>query len=166
MQWLDEAILHALAKSRSPWLNRAMADITSLGSPTVIILISVAAFSLLWIAQNRRGAARVVTAAAGAEIWLEIIKRVFERPRPTLVPYMVEFTGFSFPSGHALVATAVYGTLAAVACSYLQQRRARIAIRLYAGQLSQSSPFPGSIWASTTPLMLRAACYLEWPGSI
>jgi undecaprenyl-diphosphatase len=107
-----------------------MADITSLGSPTVIILISVAAFSLLWIAQNRRGAARVVTAVAGAEIWLEIIKRVFERPRPTLVPYMVEFTGFSFPSGHALVATAVYGTLAAVACSYLQQRRARIAIRL------------------------------------
>jgi undecaprenyl-diphosphatase len=129
MHSADEAILLALAKLRSPLLNRAMSDVSSLGSPTVIILISVAAFSLLWIVRDHRGAARVVIAAAGAEMWLEILKRIFGRPRPTLVPYLVEFTGLSFPSGHAFAATATYLTLAVVTSRHMQGYRSRVAIR-------------------------------------
>jgi undecaprenyl-diphosphatase len=129
MHSIDESILLGLAKLRSPLLNRAMSDISSLGSSTVIALISVTAFSLLWIARDHRGAVRVVTAAAGAEIWLEILKLIFGRPRPTLVPYLVEFTGWSFPSGHALVATATYVTLAAVLSSHMKERRGRTVIR-------------------------------------
>ena len=128
---LDEAILRLFADWRSPWLNIAATNVSSLGSATVMILVSVSAFSLLWIiARDRTGAAKVVIAAAGAQTCVEIIKRLFERPRPGIVPYLVEFTGFSYPSGHALVATATYGTLAAVACSYVKQRRGRVAIRL------------------------------------
>src|SRR5262249_24723512 len=112
-----------------PWLNRAMSDISSLGSSTVIAIISITAFSLLWIARDHRAAARVVIAAAGAEIWLEVLKRIFGRPRPTLVPYLVDFSGLSFPSGHALVATATYLTLAAVLCAHMQERRGRLVIR-------------------------------------
>lgn len=131
MDRLDEAILRALAEWRTPWLNRAMADLSSLGSTTVVVLISVTAFSLLWIiAQDRVGAAKIATAAAGAEMWVEIIKRLLERPRPTTIPYLVEFTGSSYPSGHALVAAATYGMLAAVACRHVQQDRGRVAIRL------------------------------------
>jgi hypothetical protein len=68
------------------------------------ILISVTAFTLLWIiAGDRVGAAKIVTAAAGAEMLVEVIKRILQHPRPTIVPYLVEFSGFSYPSGHALV---------------------------------------------------------------
>lgn len=131
MDQLDEAILRAFADWRVPWLNKAVADVSSLGSATVIILITVAAFSLLWIiAQDRVGAARIATAAGGAEIWVEVLKRVFEHPRPAIVPYLVEFTGFSYPSGHALAATATYGTLAVIACGHVQHRPGRFAIRL------------------------------------
>lgn len=131
MDRLDEAILRAFADWRSPWLNRAVADLSSLGSATVIILVSVTAFILLWIiAHDRVGAAKIATAAAGAEIWVEVVKRVLQHPRPAIVPHLVQFTGFSYPSGHALVATATYGTLAAVACAYVGQRRGRVVIRL------------------------------------
>ena len=131
MDRLDKAILLALADWRTPWLNKAAADVSSLGSTTVIALFSVTAFTLLWIiGRDRRGAAQIATAAAGAEIWVEVLKRVLEYPRPAVVPHLVEFTGFSYPSGHALVATATYGTLAAIACGYVQQRSGRIAIRL------------------------------------
>ena len=71
----------------------------------------------------------MVIAAAGAEMWLEILKRIFGRPRPTLVPYLVEFTGLSFPSGHALAATATYLTLAVVTSGHMQGYRSRVAVR-------------------------------------
>jgi undecaprenyl-diphosphatase len=129
MKRFDEAILLSVAEWRSPLLNRVMMDVSSLGSPTILILITVTAFTLFWINDNRWAAAKVVAASAGAEVWIEIIKRVVGRPRPSIVPYLVDFTGFSFPGGHALAATATYGTLAAIACSDMQQRGARIAIR-------------------------------------
>jgi undecaprenyl-diphosphatase len=137
MDRLDDAILRAFAEWRTPWLNRAAADVSSLGSMTVIILISVTAFTLLWIiAGDRVGAAKIVTAAAGAEMLVEVIKRLLQHPRPTIVPYLVEFSGFSYPSGHALVATATYGTLSVIACGYVRQRRGRIAIRSIAWTLA------------------------------
>jgi undecaprenyl-diphosphatase len=128
MDRIDEAILLSLAEWRRPWLNRAMMDLSSLGSPSIVILISVTAFCVLYLTRNRWGATKIVAAAGGAEIWLEILKRIIERPRPAVVPYLVEFSSFSFPSGHALSATATYAAIAAVACMYVQERRARIAI--------------------------------------
>ena len=128
MHWLDETILLGLARLRNPVLNRAVIDVSALGSTTVAILVALVAFGILWMSRNRIGAARIVTATGGAVIWIEVTKRVFGRPRPTVVPYLVEFTGLSFPSGHALMATATYVTLAALTCSYLLQRSRRIGI--------------------------------------
>jgi len=131
MDQLDEAILRAFADWRTPWLNKAATDLTSLGSMTVAALVSVTAFTLLWIIpRDRVGATRMVTAFAGAQIWVEVLKRILQRPRPTIIPHLVESAGFSFPSGHALVATVTYGTLAAIACRYVRQPPARLAIRL------------------------------------
>jgi undecaprenyl-diphosphatase len=129
MHRLDEAILLALAQWRRPWLNRMMMDVSALGSPTIIALITVAAFTVLWIRRDRGSATRIAAAAGGAEIWLEIIKRVIQRPRPMIVSWLTEFSGFSFPSGHTLVATATYCTLASIARTYARTRAERIAIR-------------------------------------
>lgn len=131
MGGFDEAILRAIAGWRTAWLNRAAADVSSLGSTTIVLLVTVTAFALLWIiARDRAGAARIATAAAGAEIWVEVIKRILQHPRPAIIPHLVESAGFSFPSGHAFMATATYGTLAAVACGHVRQRAARLVIRL------------------------------------
>ena len=127
---LDEAILIEVAKWRSPTLTRVMMDVGSFGSPVVIFLIAAFAFTVLWTTNNRIGAVRVA-AAWTAEIWLEILKRVIARPRPAVVPYLVSFSGFSFPSGHAMTAAALYATIAAVISStYVQDRNARVAIWL------------------------------------
>ena len=131
MERVDEAILHAVAGIRTFWLSRAMTDITSLGSMTLISLITATAFALLWvIANDRNGAARIVTAAAGAEFLVEIFKRIVARPRPEILPHLVEITGFSLPSGHAMVSAATYGTLSAIACGYVQKQKARRTIQI------------------------------------
>jgi undecaprenyl-diphosphatase len=132
MNEFDEAILRAVAQWRTPWLNRAMSDISALGGMTVISLVTAAAFTMLWtIARDRNGAARIVLAAAGGQLLVQLFKWTLQRPRPTIVPYLTEFTGFSFPSGHALVATAAYGTLALVASRHVVQPSGRRAIRAF-----------------------------------
>src|SRR5262245_1886375 len=129
MDQINNAILLGMAQWRVPWLNRAMMDITSLGSMTVATLFTVAAMILFWtIHRDRIAAATMMTATFGGEAAVEILKRVFREPRPTSVEHLVEFTGFSFPSGHCLVAAAAYGTLATLVASYVRDRRARVAI--------------------------------------
>jgi undecaprenyl-diphosphatase len=128
MERIDEAILVGLADWRSPLLTRVMMDVGSFGSPTVTFLIAAFAFAILWGTRNQAGALRIVAATGGAEIWIEILKRIIGRPRPELVPYLVQFTGLSFPSGHAMAATATYATIAAVVSLYLRDRKERIAI--------------------------------------
>jgi len=130
MDRFDEAILTGLEKWHSPPLNRFVLDVSSFGSSTVIAVISMFAFIVLWNIRNRPGAIRLAIAAGGAEIWLEIIKRVVRRPRPTIVPHLADVSGFSFPSGHALIATATYATIAAIVCTMLRARGGRLAICL------------------------------------
>jgi undecaprenyl-diphosphatase len=132
MGGLDEAILQTFANWRSPWLNQAATDITALGSLTINILVSSVAFTVLWmIARDHASAIRMVTSTMGAEILVEIIKRIMRLPRPLVVPHLVQSTGFSYPSGHVFVATAAYGTLAAIACRYVKRPEGRLAIRVF-----------------------------------
>ena len=130
MHGVDEAILRNIADMRTAVLNKFMLDVSSLGSTTVAIIVMGSAFVVLWMARNHLAAVRILTATGGAIVWTEIAKRLFGRPRPAIVPYLTDFTGFSFPSGHTLTATATYATLAAIACCYLAERSRRSAVWL------------------------------------
>ena len=46
----------------------------------------------------------------GAGLLVKLIKPLYARPRPS-ISHLVTETGFSFPSGHSLAATLVFGTL-------------------------------------------------------
>jgi undecaprenyl-diphosphatase len=130
MDQINNAILQGMAQWRVSWLNRAMTDITSLGSMTIATLVTVAAVILFWtMHRDRIAAATMMTSTFGGEAVVEILKRVFQEPRPTAVEHLVQFNGFSFPSGHCLVSAAAYGTLATLVTSYVRDRRARAAIR-------------------------------------
>ena len=48
-----------------------------------------------------------------------LLKNLFLRPRPTF-PHLVEETGFSFPSGHAMVTMTAYGYLIYVVYHYIK----------------------------------------------
>jgi undecaprenyl-diphosphatase len=56
-----------------------------------------------------------------------LLKAVFGRPRPSVIPHLVEVQSLSFPSGHAMMSAVVYLTLAAL----LAQLSAQWAQRVY-----------------------------------
>jgi undecaprenyl-diphosphatase len=123
---LDVYALRGVAELRSPLLTVIFINLTALGSSTLITLHTIIAFCLLMTAQDKTGARQLVIAAAGSLALTELTKAFIGRPRPTAVPALVEAFGFSYPSGHALSAAAMYVTLAILASRHLSRLKQRI----------------------------------------
>jgi undecaprenyl-diphosphatase len=120
-QAFDERVLRALRDPADPsvpigprWLRFAALDITSLGGPTVIGLAVAAIVGFLLLQGMYRTALFVFAASGGGWLLNNVLKLVFARPRPAIVPHLHEVMSPSFPSGHAMTSAAVYLTLGAL----------------------------------------------------
>ncbi len=117
----DEAILRALrnpADLADPigplWLEQVMRDVTSLGSFTVLTIVTLGAIGYLIIDGKRRAALFVLFAVAGGALLSDLLKHVFARPRPELIAHLVDVKTLSFPSGHAMLSAVTLLTLGAL----------------------------------------------------
>jgi len=131
----DRAILVGLRTSADPavpigphWLPEAMTDLTAFGSPTGLLLVCLAVIVYLLLTKRLRTALFVFAASAGGMALGSLLKHVYARPRPTLVPHLVDVTSSSFPSGHATDSALVYLTLAALLARTVPARAVRIYI--------------------------------------
>jgi undecaprenyl-diphosphatase len=127
---MDNAILLAVAKTRTPWLTIAAIDVTALGSITLVVLFSVFTLVVLLVLRDRLGAFQLLAASAGAGILTIVTKDIIERTRPEQAQQLIAVSGFSYPSGHSLSTSALYITIAIIACQYVQHSGARAAIFL------------------------------------
>ena len=117
----DEAVLLALrdpADLSDPigpaWLERVAQDVTALGGYTCLALLIVLVVGYQFAAGHRRAALLVAVSVGGGMLISHSLKAVFARPRPDLVPHIVEVQSLSFPSGHAMLSTVTYLTLGAL----------------------------------------------------
>lgn len=118
---IDRALLLALrdkdnlARPLGPaWLEQAARDITALGGPTVLTLLTLAAVGYLLLSRRPRAAGFLTFSVVGAGIVTTALKGAFGRERPTVVPHLVPVSSMSFPSGHSLLSAAVFLTLGAL----------------------------------------------------
>jgi membrane-associated phospholipid phosphatase len=113
------------------WLHRhatgaatdVMSTVTQLGGATVLLAVTLVVGAALLVRRRVAHAALLGAALAGAEALNLALKAAFERPRPSLSDPIASAAGFSFPSGHAMVALTVYGALAFIAASAGPRRR-------------------------------------------
>jgi undecaprenyl-diphosphatase len=129
----DEAILLALREPTDPsnpidrpWVEAMFRDLTSLGSPVVLALITIAVVGYLWLERKRGTALFLVLAVVGGAMLETLLKLGFARPRPELVSHLVDVTSFSFPSGHATMATITYLTLGVLLARVQERRRMKL----------------------------------------
>lgn len=123
----DAAVLRLVARLRTPWLNGVAMDLTALGSPILVALFTVALSAILLVKRDRRGATILVITSFASALVTSVMKRLLERPRPEIVPRLVEVTGLSYPSGHSLASAAVYLTAAFVVARHVSLVRDRFA---------------------------------------
>lgn len=137
----DDAILQALRTSVSDpvgpaWLERALLNLSALGSVAVTtLLVGVAALFLL-LDQRPRQAMLVVGATVIAALGLTALKLAIGRERPTIVEHIEVVGGLSFPSGHSLIAAVLYPTLGMLVASNLRQRHLKVFVFTVAALLA------------------------------
>jgi undecaprenyl-diphosphatase len=119
-QKLDRAVLLSmrqpgdLAPLGPPYLQEAARDITALGGLTFLGLLTAGVCVFLFLDGRRHMAWFVAGATVSGELVGTILKNIFQRPRPHLVPVAVYVYSTSFPSGHSMLSAVTYLTLGAL----------------------------------------------------
>lgn len=112
---VDHRALGWLVIHRHSWLTSAAVDITDIGSPATVSVVTVIAALAIWrFARSLRTAATIVVAVASAFLLAVAAKWAVGERRPPGSTQLVAETGWSFPSGHVTGTTALAGMLAIV----------------------------------------------------
>jgi undecaprenyl-diphosphatase len=121
-QGFDVAVLRWLGAHHTPALSAAAVELTYLGTGVVVLAIVIVAALLLWNTEHKHSARLLLAAVAGNIVLNNVLKLLFDRPRPDIFVWQTTALSSSFPSGHAMSATVCYGTVAYLAAR-LQKRR-------------------------------------------
>jgi undecaprenyl-diphosphatase len=121
---IDRHLLLMLRDPRDPSdplgprrLEESMRDVTALGGFTVLSLLTLTAVLALLFHRKVRQASILGATVLLAMASSELLKVVYDRPRPALVPHGSYVYSQSFPSGHSTLAAATFLTLATVIAS-------------------------------------------------
>jgi len=119
-----------------PAVQEAARDITSLGGTAVLTIVTIIAAGFLSLDRKKHMALFVCGSVLGGVAAGTILKNVFQRPRPDLVPYSVYVSGASFPSGHSMMSAVTYLTLGALLARSHERKRLKAYFLLVAISLT------------------------------
>jgi undecaprenyl-diphosphatase len=105
------------------WLEELGRDFTALGGIAVLSLITIAAAGFLALERKYRAVLLIVAAVVGGLILSTVLKQLFARPRPDLVPHGSAVYTASFPSGHSMMSAITYLTLGALLARVQTRKR-------------------------------------------
>lgn len=139
----DTAVLLALRDAGDPsdplgppWMHEVGRDLTALGGAAVLTLLTTATMGYLWLRGEGRIGWVLVAGVVGAASLSQVLKAVFDRPRPDLVPYFSYFHAASFPSGHAAMSASTYLVLGMLLARVHRQREVKIYLVLVGALLA------------------------------
>ena len=108
------------------WLQEMARDVTSLGSYAVLGLMFVLVLGYIVMLGKRGAAVFILTSVLGGQILSTVLKTLFERPRPDLVPHATQVFTASFPSAHAMLSALTYLTLGALLTRVVPSHRVKV----------------------------------------
>jgi undecaprenyl-diphosphatase len=111
-------------------------DVTALGGVVVLGLVTMIAAGFLILDGKGRMAAFAAASVAGGLMLSVLLKDVFQRPRPDIVPHVVYAANSSFPSGHSMMSAVTYLTLGALLARSLERKRLKAYFLLLAAFLT------------------------------
>lgn len=112
-----------LAPLGPPAVQDAARDISALGGLAVLAIVTMIAAGFLILDGKRHMALFVCGSVLSGMIAGVVLKDIFQRPRPDLVPRVAYFSGASFPSGHSMMSALTYLTLGALLARSHERRR-------------------------------------------
>lgn len=115
-------------KLRSPTLTTFMKIMTSFSNTlTIIILAIIITLVILLVGKNKKMAMLIPGNLVTITIINQILKFIFQRERPNGYR-LIEMSGYSFPSGHAMVSMAFYGLLMYIVYRIIKNKPVKIVL--------------------------------------
>lgn len=110
--YIDKLAYHLfIEKLRNDKLTTFMKLATKLSNPEVMIVIAIISIIIcIKFIKNKKLSLGIILNLAGITLINQILKFIFRRERPTGYR-LIEMSGYSFPSGHAMASLAFYGLL-------------------------------------------------------
>ncbi len=125
----EELIIDKLAydilvtKLRNPFLTSVMKLVTKLSNTSVIISLSmIFIIYFYYIIKKKKISFLIVVNLVFIVFLNQILKLIFKRDRP-IGFRIIEMSGYSFPSGHAMVSMAFYGLLIYIIHHFVKNKK-------------------------------------------
>lgn len=121
----EAALLTWLHQFSTPALDSFAIFITTLGNAPVVIAGVTTSAAAMFMARWRHESLFLLLSAGGTELINLALKQTFDRARPDFWQHIVTEADFSFPSGHAMIASTLAFTAVAL-CWHTRWRWAAI----------------------------------------
>lgn len=113
-KWIDNEVYSFIYSSESFISTSIFFGATQIGEVWAMITLSLIVVTLFMLYKYKIEALFFALTMIMSGVTNPILKNIFDRERPTLLR-LIDISGFSFPSGHAMGATAFFGSLMFVA---------------------------------------------------
>ncbi|MFT4413414.1 phosphatase PAP2 family protein [Bacillus sp. UMB0728] len=131
----DQTLISFIRGYESQALTTIMKFFTFIGSfPVVLVLFLIVSFILYSVLRCRAEVFLLGTVIIGTQVINQTLKVIFHRARPDF-HLLIDVGGYSFPSGHAMSAFAVYGILAFIFWRHILNRFGRTTIVIFSSLL-------------------------------
>ncbi|MCU7556704.1 phosphatase PAP2 family protein [Macrococcus capreoli] len=110
-KWIDNEVYEFIYSSESFITTSIMLGFTKIGEVWAMIALSLLIVAYLMLKRLKIEALFFALSMILAGSLNPLLKNIFDRERPTLLR-LIDITGFSFPSGHAMGSTAFFGSIA------------------------------------------------------
>lgn len=128
IEGFDLPIIAFIQGMEAPWLTTVFKTFTSIGSWYIVVPITlIVCFLLFFVFQHRQQAFLFAFSIVGTIALNELLKLFFKRERPEIYRIM-DASGFSFPSGHTMMAFSLYAMITYIAWRNIKIVRGQIAL--------------------------------------
>ena len=110
---LDLEVERWFHSHQMPWLNRCLSGVSRLHEWPAVTGATALLLLYLTLRRDWRWVTTVICAVPGGMLLDALLKVAFHRARPTLAILAAVLHTYSFPSGHVMAATLLYGVTAA-----------------------------------------------------
>lgn len=106
---VDQSINSKMIFLTNPQLTKVMIVTTNIISPPVLLILSIVISIILVYKKRRHNTILLLITMVTGSLLVSLIKIAIKRTRPENA--LIEVSGYSFPSGHAVIATLFFSLL-------------------------------------------------------
>ena len=108
-KWIDNEVYEFIYSSESFITTSIMLGVTKIGEVWAMVALSLLLVAYLMLKRFKIETLFFVIVMSLSSTLNPLLKNIFDRERPTLLR-LIDISGFSFPSGHAMGSTSFFGS--------------------------------------------------------